>query len=173
MAMNPADLPHVRRVVTGHDDNGKAVVMTDGPATQTKSPGEGARVTTVWSTNTTPIDDLSGKVDRANLNIGTPPPENGTRLSVLEIAPGAPGGMHRTETLDYAIVLAGEIDMVMDGDTVHLKAGDIVVQKGTVHSWVNRGSDIARVAVVLIDAEPLGIGNPIVRGNTPVHNEHQ
>ena len=71
--------------------------------------------------------------------------------------------MHRTETLDYAIVLAGEIDMVMDDSSVTLRVGDVVIQRGTNHSWVNRGAEVARAAFVLIDAQPLGIGHPVLR----------
>jgi uncharacterized cupin superfamily protein len=70
--------------------------------------------------------------------------------------------MHRTETIDYVIVLEGEIEMDMDDSTVKLKAGDIMVQRGTNHAWANRGQARARVAFVLIDADPLGIGKPVV-----------
>ena len=69
--------------------------------------------------------------------------------------------MHRTETIDYVIVMSGEIDMEMDNSTVKLKAGDVMVQRGTNHAWINRGSVPARVAFVLVDAKPLGIGKPI------------
>jgi len=75
--------------------------------------------------------------------------------------------MHRTETIDYVIVLAGEIDMDMDDSTVRLKAGDVMVQRGTNHAWVNRGTAAARVAFVLIDAKPLGIGHPVTGGASP------
>jgi quercetin dioxygenase-like cupin family protein len=70
--------------------------------------------------------------------------------------------MHRTETIDYVIVLEGEIEMDMDRSTVRLKAGDVMVQRGTNHAWANRGSTRARVAFVLIDAEPIGIGQPVL-----------
>lgn len=70
--------------------------------------------------------------------------------------------MHRTETIDYVIVIEGEIDMEMDNSTVSLKQGDVMVQRGTNHAWVNRSGARARVAFVLIDAEPLGIGQPVV-----------
>ena len=69
--------------------------------------------------------------------------------------------MHRTETIDYAIVLSGEVEMEMDDSTIKLKAGDVLVQRGTNHAWINRGTKPARVAFVLIDAKPLGIGHPV------------
>jgi uncharacterized cupin superfamily protein len=70
--------------------------------------------------------------------------------------------MHRTDTIDYVIVIEGEIDMDMDDSTVTLKQGDVMVQRGTNHAWANRSGARARVAFVLIDAEPLGIGEPVV-----------
>ncbi len=82
-----------------------------------------------------------------------------------------PGVMHRTETVDYCIILAGEIDMDMDDSTVHLKAGDVVIQRGTNHSWINRGSEPARIAFVLVDATPLGIGHPVVGATSVPHKD--
>ena len=74
--------------------------------------------------------------------------------------------MHRTETIDYVIVLSGEVEMEMDNSTIKLKAGDVLVQRGTNHAWINRGTAPARVAFILVDAKPLGIGHPITRGAT-------
>jgi naringenin degradation protein FdeH len=86
---------------------------------------------------------------------------------VIDFPPGNTGRMHRTETIDYVIVIAGEIDMDMDDSTVHLRTGDVMVQRGTNHAWVNRGTILARLAFVLIDATPLGIGHPVVGGASP------
>ena len=69
--------------------------------------------------------------------------------------------MHRTETIDYVIVLEGDVEMEVDDSTIKLKAGDVLVQRGTNHAWINRGSEPARIAFILIDAKPLGIGNPV------------
>ena len=69
--------------------------------------------------------------------------------------------MHRTETIDYVIVMEGEIEMDMDDSSVKLRAGDIMIQRGTNHAWANRSGRRARVAFVLVDAKPLGIGNPV------------
>ncbi len=96
--------------------------------------------------------------------LGTAPPENGSRFIVMEFAPGIASEMHRTETIDYIAVLSGEIDMDMDDSSVKLRAGDVMVQRGTNHAWVNRGSAPARLAIVLLDAKPLGIGHPRLRG---------
>jgi quercetin dioxygenase-like cupin family protein len=156
----------IRRVVTGHDDKNVAKVIMDAPATNHKGGASGAQSTLIWITEGAPaempvgeqVEDLGARI------LGTPPPANGTRFCVITFPPGNPGRMHRTETIDYVIVMQGELDMEMDDSVVKLKAGDIMVQRGTNHAWVNRGKEVARAAFVLIDAKPLGIGHPIVRG---------
>jgi quercetin dioxygenase-like cupin family protein len=157
--------PPIRRVVTGHDRNNKAKVLIDGPATNAKYPGPGAVSTLMWITDKMPCEMPAGEnaEDMGMRIVGTPPPENGTRFAVLELPPGNAPVMHRTESIDYVIVLAGEIEMDMDDSTVRLKAGDILIQRGTNHAWANRGDKPARLAVVLIDAKPLGIGHAVSR----------
>lgn len=153
-------LPSIRRVVTGHDAHNVAKVLIDGQATN-KRPGSAS--TLIWCTDETPADIAvgDGVEDMGARTLGTPPPANGTRFTVNDIPPGNTPVMHRTETLDYVIVLSGEIDMELDDSTTKLKAGDIVIQRGTNHAWINRGTEVARVAFILLDAKPLGIGHPI------------
>lgn len=158
----------IRRVVTGHDGNNVAKVMMDAPATNAKYPGNGVVSTMIWCTDGAPAEIPVGETfeDMGARILGTPPPPHGTRFAIIDFPPGAPSRMHRTETVDYVLVLAGEIDMDMDDSTVHLKAGDVMIQRGTNHAWVNRGSAPARVAFVLIDAKPLGIGHAVApQGN--------
>ena len=157
--------PPIRRVVTGHDASGVAKVVTDGPPTNAKSPGGGTVSTLIWCSDRMPVDIPVGEPveDMGARLLGTPPPPNGTRFCVIDFPPGNVGQMHRTETIDYVLVLAGEVEMVLDDSSVTLKAGDILIQRGTYHQWCNRGSVPARVAFVLIDAEPLGIGHPRLR----------
>jgi quercetin dioxygenase-like cupin family protein len=151
----------LRRVVTGHDAAAVAKVLTDSqiPAQRGKSD---AAVHAVWNTGEMPCEIAIGEAieDRGALPHATPPPKNGTRLTIIDYPPGNRGTMHRTETLDYVIVMSGEIEMVMDDSTVTLKAGDVMIQRGTNHGWFNRGTENARVAFVLVDAQPLGIGHP-------------
>ncbi|HXQ52270.1 MAG TPA: cupin domain-containing protein [Stellaceae bacterium] len=158
----PKLLPPTRRVVTGHDANKKAKVLIDGIATNDRAEPPRSRVL-MWCTEATPTEVAIGEAieDMGARQLGTAPPAGGTRFTINDIPAGAPGIMHRTETLDYCIVLAGEIDMDMDDSSIHLKAGDVVIQRGTNHSWVNRGTEPARIAFVLVDAKPLGIGHPI------------
>src|SRR4051812_34519131 len=155
----------VRRIVTGHDAEGKAVVASDeriGAAASPTRPGI-SRVE-IWSTDRMPVDNSEGMAAAAQRKgfvvrhnyVGS---GQGTVVRITEFAPGAPKFMHRTETVDFAILLLGECDLELDdGKTVHLTQGDIVVQRGTMHAWVNNGSQPCTFAFILIDADPVEIG---------------
>jgi quercetin dioxygenase-like cupin family protein len=159
----------IRRVVTGHDEHGIAKVLWEDHASNAKPPRHGTVSTLVWCSEATPVDISVGESieDMGARSLGTAPPARGTRFCVIDFPAGAPGTMHRTETIDYVIVLAGEIEMDMDRSSVKLKAGDILIQRGTNHAWVNRSSEAARVAFVLIDAKPLGIGHAVTGMDSP------
>lgn len=170
----------VRRVVTGHDASGKAIVLVDGAAPNVRvRPAQGGVVSTLlWVTDESPAD-VSGALDRAQRDIGVAPPRLGSVFRIVDFPPLAAGAalsaeavraemglaargavrhplMHRTRSVDYAVVMQGEIDMLLDDSEIHLQAGDVLVQQGTNHAWVNRGTQPCRIAFVLIDAgEPL------------------
>lgn len=176
-----------RRVVTGHDKQGRAVILEDGPPPRVQRIGgeHGPLFFEVWNTRETParIDAASGEPREEGIQLA--PPKNGTRIRVLEIPPEDPSiakltpeearahfaevgaaeaashsargskhaFMHRTETVDYGIVLEGELTLIVDiGETV-VRAGDIVVQRGTNHGWANRGKVPCRIAFILIDGK--------------------
>jgi quercetin dioxygenase-like cupin family protein len=162
------DYPPIRRVVTGHDAGHVAKVLIDGPATNAKYPQAGQVSTLMWCTEGAPAAIPIGEQpeDMGARKIGTAPPQRGTRFAVIDFPPGNQAHMHRTETIDYVIVMEGEIEMDMDASSVRLRAGDIMVQRGTNHAWANRSNKRARVAFVLVDAEPLGIGNPVIGTNS-------
>jgi quercetin dioxygenase-like cupin family protein len=166
MANETGGYPPIRRVVTGHDANRTAKVLIDAEASNKRISKSGGASTLIWCTDRTPADISVGKniEDMGARTLGTPPPPNGTRFTVNDIPPGRSGPMHRTETIDYVIVLSGEIDMKTDDSTIKLKAGDVLVQRGTNHAWINHGTEPARVAFILIDAKPLGIGDPVTGG---------
>src|SRR6516165_1601966 len=141
----------VRRIVTGHDANGKAVIKTDERLAAVSRLGRphiaGCEI---WSTDRMPADNSEatdaaqrkGFVTRYNY-VGT---GQGTVIRITEFAPGAPTFMHRTETVDYALLLSGECDLELDsGEVAHLKPGDVVVQRGAMHAWVNNGTTPLRV----------------------------
>jgi quercetin dioxygenase-like cupin family protein len=157
----------IRRVITGHNDKNVARVILEDTAKNTKTPREGVASTLLWSSDQMPIDIAIGEKaeDMGARILGTAPPENGSRFIIMEFAPGIVSEMHRTETIDYIVMLSGEIEMDMDDSTVKLRAGDVMVQRGTNHAWANRGKEPARLAIVLLDAKPLGIGHPRVRGD--------
>jgi mannose-6-phosphate isomerase-like protein (cupin superfamily) len=166
----------VRRVVTRVDEAGTAVIGFD--STLPVSGGEpqlGVEGYLLWITDETPAD--ISKTGDTLRKIGIPPPANGSIFRVVDFHPTPDpatldpeflaklvghhtGGkaprhpaMHRTRSIDYAIVMSGEIDMLVDEGEVHLKAGDVLVQQGTNHAWINRGKDVCSVAFVLIDAK--------------------
>jgi mannose-6-phosphate isomerase-like protein (cupin superfamily) len=171
----------IRRVVTGKDVTGKAIVVTDGAASRVHVRKElGVTNTVLWVTDSTPAK-LSEPGDAANREVGVVPPPSGTIFRIVEfepakdvqvddqsrvhiferlgLAPEGPSrekprdpGMHHTRTVDYAVILSGGIDMLLDDSEVHLNAGDVVIQRGTNHAWINRGSEPCKVAFVLIDA---------------------
>ena len=145
-----------RRVVTGHDETGRAVVKIDEISRDLVSSRPGATASVVWTTQGFPVDN-TGSEDQGRRPTGTTL-DNGTVFRVLELAPGASPRNHRTDSIDYAVVMAGEIDMELDDATVHLKAGDVLVQRGTIHNWVNRGTVPCVIAFVLIAAKPVEVG---------------
>lgn len=143
----------IRRVVTTHDAQGKAVVMVDALADNPTSRRAGHQSQLIWMTDATP-SDISLHEDMGARDTGRPPPPGGTIFRVLELQPGVAAEMHRTDTVDYVIMLEGAIEMEMDdGFEVHLEAGDVLIQRGTYHSWTNRGTVPCRLAAVLVDAK--------------------
>ena len=165
-------LPDIRRVVTGDDANGSSRIVEDAPATAIRTVPErpGYRAVNVWRTNADAVENHQGIL----------PPKGGTILRIIDFPPeptdpeerrrriaatfggifkdashdkraGKHPGMHRTQTVDYAIVLEGEIWAVMDEDETLLRAGDVLIQRGTNHAWANRSNATARIAFVLID----------------------
>ena len=145
----------LRRVVTGHDANGKAIVTVDEICTPV-SPREGVSASVVWTSEGFPVDN-NGSADEAKRQTGTTH-DNGTVFRVIEFAPGNAGRNHRTDSIDYLCILSGEIDMEFDGAEVHLKAGDVMVQRGTIHNWINRGTEPCVIAFALIAAHSVVAG---------------
>ncbi len=178
-------LKPVRRVVTGHNDAGKSVFLMDGPAPAVFTRGTGSTTSTIlWETDRTPADNSGSRDPTVDHPHRLPPPQNGSCFRVVDYPPDkervaalrqdaqaqatAAGegyvrdtrnprhpGFHKTNTIDYAIVVAGEIWALMDEGEVLLKAGDVLIQRGTSHAWSNRSDAPARVMFVLIDAKPV------------------
>ena len=148
-----------RRVVTGHDQTGKSVVLSDGPPPQHHAmhgAGVGADFIELWSAeNAIPeLGSIEGR--EPNERKFTIMPASGHLLRILDVYPLKAGGrrtpMHRTQTLDYVVVIEGELVLLLDDDEVTLKQGDVVVQRGTNHAWENRSDRLARAAFFHIAA---------------------
>lgn len=152
----------VRRVVTGHDPQGSAIVTVDEVTKNVVSSRPGISASVIWTTDTIPAVN-SGDEDGGARKVGTTHAGD-TVFRVIEFSPGAAPRMHRTDSIDYAVVITGEIDMELDGGKeVHLQAGDVLVQRGTIHNWVNRGDRPCIMAFVLIDAKPVTVDGRTLR----------
>jgi len=150
----------VRRVVTGHDTEGKAIVSID-DISKNRPPRDPSNTvnetTVVWTTEGFPVDNTTPE-DGGQRETGITLP-GGTVFRVVSFGPGNPDMNHRTDSVDYAVVMSGEIDMELDdGASVHLKAGDVLVQRGTIHNWKNRGTEPCLIAFILISAKPVEVG---------------
>ncbi len=147
----------VRRVITGHNDQGRAVFAIDAV-----KPRSDERGVLVWTTNTSPANN-SDNIDwgnRPELKILSP---HGSLIRLQVIQPGRVGRMHRTNSVDYAIVLEGELDLELDdGARTHLKAGDIVVQRGTMHAWHNPYPNPCKIVFILYDAHPVEVNGTVL-----------
>jgi mannose-6-phosphate isomerase-like protein (cupin superfamily) len=172
----------VRRVLTGHDADGRSIILADGLAPNVKEMASmpGLALTDLWETAGAPASN-AGNADAATRPVRLEPPKNGTILRIVEFPPdsrwrgGANGReafksigaghaqdkasadpmMHRTGTVDYIIVLKGEIHAIMEKGETLLRAGDVLVQRGTNHSWSVRGNEPCIIAAVLVNAKPL------------------
>jgi mannose-6-phosphate isomerase-like protein (cupin superfamily) len=173
----------IRRVVTGHDAEGKSIFIMDAPSPHVFRRGTASAVVTdLWETHATPADNR-GNADSINHPFRLPPPKNGSVPRIIEYPPdkqrvpalaherdaGPDGsgrhealdrgnprhpGFHKTHSIDYAIVLSGKVVALMDEGEVLLRAGDVLIQRGTNHAWSNRTDEPAYLAFVLVDAEP-------------------
>ena len=171
----------IRRIVTGHDAKGKSIIVSDGPSPHVLriSNRDDFALTNLWVTDSAPASN-AGNADAAKRTVVLEPPANGTIFRVVEFPPeksGAPfdrnaafaamgadhamdpdasrhPGMHKTSTVDYAIVLSGEIWALMDEGETLMRAGDCLVQRGTNHAWSNRSDAPCLVAFILVSAAP-------------------
>lgn len=150
-----------RRVVTGHTPDGVSIVVSDGPVPVSREiPADGVAFHEIWNTSGAPAPLTAvEEVDPTERELAVPPPPLGTKIRINEFAPGhldergLQSPVHRTASVDYGIVLEGEITLVLDDSEVTLRAGDVVVQRGTDHAWANRGEVTAKVVFVLVDGE--------------------
>jgi quercetin dioxygenase-like cupin family protein len=150
-----------RRVVTGHDANGKAIVLIDEVMVGPPPMAPGVEGMPVWTTEGFPTNndgdkDTSGEV--AGITKA-----NGTVFTMVTFGPGCTELPHRTSSIDYGVIVSGEIDMALEnGQSVHLRAGDTYVQRGTMHTWINHGNAPCVIAVAIIDSKPVQAGGKVL-----------
>jgi len=147
----------IRRVVTGHSAEGRAKVEIAENVKNVISNRPGASSLVIWATKGFPVNN-DGFSDPTSGSFKTTV-EGGTVFRVVRYEPGVTPRNHRTDSIDYAVVISGAIEMELDdGVVVKLKAGDVLVQRGTIHNWVNRGTEDCIIAFVLISARPVEAG---------------
>src|ERR1700722_18300619 len=140
-----------RRVVTGHDERGVSVFALDGPVSVARTAPDGAYFYEIWSTDAMPAPIEGPPADPTLTALRVPPSPNGTKIRINEFPPGAVSPVHRTQSVDYGIVLSGEGVLTLDDSETVLRAGDVVVQRGTSHRWENRSGETALMAFILVD----------------------
>jgi mannose-6-phosphate isomerase-like protein (cupin superfamily) len=146
----------IRRVVTGHDAQGRAKVLIDEQVKNVISSRPGANSSVIWSSVGFPANN-DGDADPSHKEIATTI-DNGTVFRIVSFGPGVSPRNHRTDSIDYAVVISGEIDMELDIGRVHLKQGDVLVQRGTIHNWVNTGRAHCVIAFTLVSSKPVSAG---------------
>jgi quercetin dioxygenase-like cupin family protein len=150
-----------RRIVTGHDRAGHSIILSDDSLEPQPIPSGDAAFQLVWTTPTVPVDMNNGDdgPTPAGLTLN-----GGSVIRIVDMLPGRSSPMHRSFSIDYGVVLSGELELELDGgETVALSAGDIVVQRGTTHLWRNPSSDrVCRIAFVLIEAKPIVVDGRVL-----------
>lgn len=153
-----------RRVVTGHDASGRSIILSDGMPPNVRDKNTGVDFIEIWNTASVPASITAQESEPTNGPLVVPPSHGGTKIRLNDFYPGhienlpdrADGRhrmMHRTRSIDYGIVLEGEIYMILDDEEVLLQTGDIVVQRGTDHAWENRSTSVCRMVFILVSAE--------------------
>lgn len=156
-----------KRVITGHNAEGKGVIHHVDEGVWAKIDNDIVRYNAMWTTNTFPIDinnDDNLVKEKTVLSLSLP---NGTVLRMVDRSPGSSSAMHRTQSLDYGVVIEGEMEMLMDsGEKITLQRGDVCIQRGTMHQWRNNTKTWNRMLFVLIDALPLEVAGNVFKGET-------
>lgn len=143
--------PPLRRIVTGHDATGRGRVLSDGPPPASRTVPDGASFHDLWVTTAAPAPLAATEPEPIRTGELLGPPAAGTRVRVVDMPPGACSPMHRTESIDYGVVLEGEITLVLDdGSATTVGPGGLVVQRGTEHAWENRTDGITRMLFILV-----------------------
>lgn len=157
----------LKRYITGHDASGKAIISSADDGHWRSIDNDLVRYNELWNTSTFPIDIQHDDALTSTKTVLSLSLANGTVLRMVDRSPGSSSAMHRTQSLDYAVVVEGEMEMILDGgETVLLKQGDVVVQRQTMHQWKNPTDRWNRMLFVLMDAKPVEVAGRVYRGET-------
>ena len=153
----------IRRVVTGHDKNGTAVFVSDNAYETVVISSRDAAMATIWTTATVPAD-LNDDTDGRERDAGTTL-KGGSVVRIVDMLPGASSPMHRTNSIDYGIIISGTIELELDNDVFKtLEAGNIIVQRGTIHKWRNPSAEtVCRIVFVLTEAKPFELNGEALK----------
>jgi quercetin dioxygenase-like cupin family protein len=152
----------IRRVVTGHSEKGRAIFVSDNQFETVVIPSGDAAMATIWTTNTVPAD-LNDETDGRNRDAGTTL-KGGSVIRIVDMLPNASSPMHRTNSIDYGIILSGTIELELENQEIKMfSEGDIIVQRGTIHKWRNPSdTEVCRIVFILTEAKPFQFnGEPL------------
>lgn len=177
LPQEPRELPPIRRVVTAHDTDGRSIVAIDAPAVRHRAGSSGMGVHDIWESGSVPVPIEAEEPDPTDGPLHFAIPKTGIRVRIADMPPTPPGAepfMHRTEAIDYVVVLEGEITMLLDDEerTVVLRRGDTLVQRGTNHAWVNRGDRPCRILFVIVAARLSAGLEALIGGPVPEWDPH-
>lgn len=155
-----------RRIVTAHDQGGRGFVVYDGPAPASHRIDDGTTYHDIWLTSTSPAPITATEQEPMSTDEILGPPANGTLARIVDMPPGIRAAMHRTETIDYGVVLEGAVTLVLDdGSVTTAGPGDLIVQRGTEHAWENRTDATTRILFVLVGARVTDELRPLIDPN--------
>ena len=160
-----------RRIVTGLDANGKSVILFDDDK-GFETAGDVTSVALLWQSKEVPVDN-SGLADMADEGFSFAFAQGGTKCILVDVQPSdglMPPGMHATDTLDYLVVIHGRLTLHVEGAEVEAGPGDVVVNRGNLHAWHNKGPEVARMLVINVDAAPVGGGATYFGGNAALES---
>jgi quercetin dioxygenase-like cupin family protein len=152
----------IRRVVTGHSEKGRAIFVSDNQFETVVIPSGDAAMATIWTTNTVPAD-LNDETDGRERDVGTTL-KGGSVIRIVDMLPNASSPMHRTNSIDYGIILSGTIELELENQEIKMfSEGDIIVQRGTIHKWRNPSdTEVCRIVFILTEAKPFQFnGEPL------------
>jgi quercetin dioxygenase-like cupin family protein len=156
-----------KRIVTGHNADGKAIVQLVDEGHWESIAGGTSKYNVFWATKTSPVDITHDETLQPEITTGSLTLPNGTVFRIVDRAPRTKGPMHRTQSLDYGVVIEGESELLMDsGDRITMKAGDVCVQRSTMHQWINNTDKWNRMVFILMDALPLEVAGKVYQGET-------